>query len=240
MTALWQGMISFITSAFSTLDYIAVNLTVLTWLGIGWIIENPPKSNPSVTKLVAEYRRDWMVTFLHRTPRIFDAQILNGLRQGTAFLASTSILTIGGLFAVLGNPEPLRDVVKGFDVETAPLLIWQIKLGLVGVFLVMAFLKFVWANRLFGYCSVIMASVPNSPDEPHALPRAKMAGEINIRAAMNFNRGLRSMYFALTSIAWLVHPAALITACVLTAWTLYAREFKSLSRQLMEDRAEAR
>jgi uncharacterized membrane protein len=42
-----------------------------------------------------------------------------------------------------------------------------------------------------------MAAVPNNPNHPQAIPRAIMAGEINIRAALSFNRGLRAMYFAL-------------------------------------------
>lgn len=46
-----------------------------------------------------------------------------------------------------------------------------------------------------------MASVPNQPDDPLALPRAGQAAELKIRAAWNFNRELRSVYFALASVA---------------------------------------
>ncbi len=230
-------MANLVLSSLTFLDFFAVALTVLAWIGVGWIIENPPASHPSVTKLVAEYRRDWMIVFMNRTPRIFDAQILNGLRQGTSFFGSTSILAIGGLLALIGNPSPLQSVNEALELGPASTLLWQTKLSFVGFFLVMAFLKFVWANRLFGYCSIIMASVPNDPEHPRAVPRAKMAGEINIRAAMNFNRGLRAMYFALAGLAWLVHPWALVVTCTLTALTLLLRDFRSLSRELMQERA---
>lgn len=231
-------MLDLLHAAFTWIDLVAVVFAIAGWIVVGWVIEHPPKSSPSVTQLVASYRRDWMIVFMHRNPRIFDAQILNGLRQSTSFFASTTILAIGGLMALIGNPAPLQSVAQGLELGTSPELVWRTKLGFAGIFVVIAFLKFVWANRLFGYCSVIMASVPNDPDAPNATSRAKMAGEINTRAAMNFNRGLRAMYFALAALAWLLHPLALIAACVLTIWTLWSREFQSLSRQLMQERTE--
>ncbi len=233
-----QIMVDLIWSTLSLWDITAVAATLLAWAVIGWLIEHPPKDHPSVTRLVAEYRRDWMLVFMDRSPRIFDAQILNGLRQGTSFFASTGILAIGGLMALIGNPGPLQSVNAALELDPGSALLWQTKLGFVMFFVVMAFLRFVWANRLFGYCSIIMASVPNDQTAPHALSRAKLAGEINIRAAMNFNRGLRGMYFALAALGWLVHPWVLLGACALTLWTLYSREFQSLSRQLMAERAD--
>ena len=61
---------------------------VAAWLLSGWLIENPPASRPSVSHLMQEYRRDWMRTFVTRQPRIFDATLIDSLRQGTAFFAS--------------------------------------------------------------------------------------------------------------------------------------------------------
>ncbi|MGB1234439.1 MAG: DUF599 domain-containing protein [Planktomarina sp.] len=221
---------------FTTLDFIAVGLIIFTWLSIGWWIEHPGMKRPSVTVLMSAYRRKWMQKFGEREVRIFDAQILGGLRQGTAFFASSSLLAIGGLLALIGSPEQIGGLAMSFSEATPPSVIYQIKLLLAGFFVVMAFLKFVWANRLFGYCAVIMGAVPNEPDDTSTPQRAGLAGEINVRAAMNFNRGLRAMYFALASLIWLLGPWGLMIATVATAWTLWSREFMSLSQQLLEDR----
>ena len=96
-----------------------------------------------------------------------------------------------------------------------------------------AFLKFVWAHRLFGYCSVLMAAVPNDPNDPAALPRASQAAEISITAARGFNKGLRSVYFGLASAAWLLGPIPLMVATVLTLLVLWRREFASQSRSIL-------
>lgn len=214
-------------------DWAAAAGIVLAWILIGWRIEHPGAKRPSVTVLMSERRRDWMKVFVTRDPRIFDSQIVASLRQGTAFFASTCLLAIGGVLALIGNTEPLRGVAAGVSETAVPVLVWQLKLGLVALFLTSGFLKFVWANRIFGYCAVLMAAVPNDPADPIAYPRAAQAGELNVRAAINFNRGLRAMYFALGALAWLLGPIALAVATVLVVWTLWSREFASIPRSIL-------
>lgn len=219
--------------AIAPFELVALGVMVVLWALIGWRIEHPSASRQSVTMLMAERRRDWMKVFVTREPRIFDSQILASLRQGTSFFASTSILAIGGLLALIGNTDPLRGVANQVSGSDAPLLVWQLKLAVVGLFLTNAFLKFVWANRVFGYCAVTMAAVPNDPGDPQSFPMAAQAAELNIRAALNFNRGLRSMYFALGALAWLIGPLALICATALVVWVLWSREFASIPRTIL-------
>ncbi|MCZ4261683.1 DUF599 domain-containing protein [Limimaricola sp. G21655-S1] len=206
-------------------------LVVGYWL-IGWRIEHPGR-RPSVTVLMAEHRREWMREFVLRGNRIFDATIMGSLRQGTSFFASTCLLAVGGVLALIGNTEPLQGVAEGFGQERQPDVLWQIKLLPVALLLTHAFLKFVWAHRIFGYCSVLMASVPNAAEDPRALPGAMQAAELNIRAAWNFNRGLRAMYFALGALAWLLGGWALILAMAAVLWVLWSREFASVPRAVL-------
>ena len=221
----------------SPLDWAASGAIVATWIVLGWMIEHPGAKHPSVTILISERHRDWMKVLVTRESRIFDSQILGSLRQGTAFFASTCLLAIGGVLALAGNTEPLRGVAAEVTDMAVPVVIFQLKLALVGLFITNAFLKFVWANRVFGYCAVMMAAVPNDPDDPIAYPRAAQAAELNIRAATNFNRGLRAMYFALASLAWLLGPIALMVSTVVVVWVVWSREFASLPRSiLLKDR----
>ena len=215
------------------LDWAAVAAILSGWLLIGWWIEHPGAARPSVTVLMSQRRRDWMKVMVTREPRIFDSQIVNSLRQGTAFFASTCLLAIGGVLALVGNTEPLRGVAAEVSDMAVPVVIFQLKLGLVALFLANAFFKFVWANRVFGYCAVMMGAVPNDPADPLAYPRAAEAAELNIRAAINFNRGLRAMYFALGSLAWLIGPVALLIATVAVFFLVWSREFASTPRQII-------
>ncbi|HKL66153.1 MAG TPA: DUF599 domain-containing protein, partial [Roseovarius sp.] len=166
-------------------------------------------------------------------PRIFDSQIIGQLRQGTSFFASATLIAIGGTLALLGEVERLIGLADDLMAGTAPVIVWEVKILVIVAFLTNAFLKFVWANRLFGYCAVVMAAVPNDPADPTALPRAQKAAEINITAARGFNRGLRALYFALAAAAWLFGAVALLAAVAITLMVLLRREFASLSRAVL-------
>jgi uncharacterized membrane protein len=104
------------------------------------------------------------------------------------------------------------------------------------IFVANAFLKFVWSHRLFGYCSIMMAAVPNDPAHAECYPRAAQAAEVNITAARNYNRGLRSVYFALGALGWLLGPEALLVTASISHATLLRREFASQSRAAMLSR----
>lgn len=229
-------MITLLSDAFTILDAFAVAVLLVSWLLCGWLIEHPPKARASVTVLMKRYRQDWMQEMLTRQPRIFDATILSSLRQGTTFMTSASMIAVGGVLAMAGNADRLDTIIMGAGVESRSAAFWQVKLGLVALLLTHAVFKFVWSNRLFGYCAVVMASVPNDPEAPAAVPRAKQAAEINIRAAMNFNRGLRSVYFAFAALGWILGPWGLLLAVAVTVRALLSREFASTSRGvLLED-----
>lgn len=218
---------------FSALDAIALAVLLISWIGATAIIEHAPHSFPSVSNIMSDYRREWMCQFLTREPRIFDSQIIANLRQGTAFFASASMIAIGGGFALLGNAERLQGVASDLTLESGPVVIWEIKLLLLLLFAANAFLKFVWSNRLFGYCSVLMAAVPNDPQDPKAKPMALQAAEINITGARSYNRGLRSVYFGIASAAWLLGAEALLVATIFTLGVILRREFASESRKVL-------
>ena len=218
---------------FGPLDLTALTLLGLAWVGIGWIIEHDSSKRPSVSVIMAGYRREWMIQFVTREPRIFDANILANLRQSTTFFASTSMIGIGGGLALIGNKDQLLGIAQDLSLENAPAVVWEVKILIVILFLANGFLKFVWSHRLFGYCAVILASVPNDATDPTCIPRASQAAEINITAARSFNRGLRSVYFALGALAWLLGAIPLLIATALTVLILWRREFASHSRSVL-------
>lgn len=227
-----MNMLSVLESTFTAIDTTAFLLMIFAWVATGRLAEYPPKWRPSVSLLMQDYRYRWMTEFLTRQPRLFDISLIDSLRQGTAFFASASMIAIGGGVALIGNAATLQGLAQDLTIglDAAQL---RIKLIVVIGFLANALLKFVWSHRLFGYCAIMMAAVPNDFTDPVAVPRARQAAEINITAAKSYNRGLNSIYFALAALAWLIGPLALIAATVLTAAVLMRREFASQSRQVM-------
>ncbi|WP_439562169.1 DUF599 domain-containing protein [Roseinatronobacter sp.] len=221
------------THGLDWLDAIAVAVFLATWLWLGWRIGHPSAARPSVTVLMSAYRLQWMEVMVTRQPRIFDAQIVMSLRQSTSFFASACLLAMGGLLAMIGNVDLLGGIALRLTSLEASAAVLQTKLLLSLFMLGNAFLKFVWSNRVFGYCSVVMGAVPDDPENHQAMPLALKAGKLNGRAAMNFNAGLRSMYFALCALAWLGGALVLLVGVAVTAWVVWSREFSSASREII-------
>lgn len=228
-----------ILGVFSAFDMLAVALTLAAWWISGWLIERQDTPRPSVSVIMADYRREWMRQFVTRVPRLFDANVISSLRQGTSFLASATMLAIGGGLAMIGNRDRLGSVAADLAMGHVEPVVWEIKMILVLLFVTNAFLKFVWAHRLFGYCAIVMAAVPNDAADPRAVAVAQKAAEINIRAAKGFNRGLRAMYFALGTLGWLLGPAVLVFATLFATTVLLRREYGSQSREVLLEGLEA-
>ena len=156
-------------------DYAALALLVLAWFGITWWIERRDCAKPSVTVLMERYRRDWMTEMIERENRGFDAATVANLRQGTAFFASGSLIALGGVLALAGNADQLTMLADEIAFLRQAGEVWQLKLVVGALLLTHGFLCFVWSNRLFGYCAVVIAACPNDPADP-ACPHPRAAG----------------------------------------------------------------
>ena len=120
------------------------------------------------------------------------------------------------MLALIGNAESLQVAAADLERGHIPTVVWQVRMVPVALFLTFAFLKFVWANRLFGYCLVVIAAVPNDPEDDLCRTRARQA-----------------MYFGLASLAWLLGPWVLIVATMATGWIIWSREFSSRPRDIL-------
>lgn len=219
-------------SLFSPADFLALLSLLGAYFGTSFVIDRENATRKSVATQMAFYRRRWMETFAGREARIFDAAILSSLRQGTSFFASACMIAIGGGAATLANPERLAGVAEGLALGAAPATVWELKLIVVLAFVANAFFKFVWSHRLFGYCAILMAAVPELDHAPEDIRRAEAAraARVNVSAARSFNRGLRSVYFAMASLAWMAGPLGLFVGTLITTGVLLRREFASQSR----------
>lgn len=216
----------------SPLDWVAVALLLAAWGGTGLLVERAGVATPSTNMLMRGYRLAWMREMVKRDVRIFDANILQSLRDGASFFISACMIGIGGGVALLGQTDRLASFAADLSPAiAAPRVVWEAKILLVVLILASAFLKFIWAHRLFGYCAIVMAATPS--DVVSGSPMAEKAGWLNIYAARSFNRGLRAVYFALAALAWLLGPLALIVATLATLSTLWRREYASHSREVL-------
>lgn len=87
-------------------DPIAFVVFILLWLAYARTTDSLRfRNRVSLTRAMNAQRAAWIRNAMRRDLRMIDTQIMAGLQNGTAFFASTSILALGGCFALLGATE---------------------------------------------------------------------------------------------------------------------------------------
>ncbi|MCF3629767.1 DUF599 domain-containing protein [Thalassospiraceae bacterium LMO-SO8] len=185
-----------------------------------------------------DYRLRWMERMLERDNRMADVQIVNSyIRSGSLFI-STTLLVLAGIVALLGQIEDLRVIIHDISMaQPASRRLMEFRVFILVLVFVYAFFKFAWCLRQFNYTLVMIGAAPHAGQCDAAIttqfpPRA---ATILSRAQDNFNRGLRSYYFALALLPWFIHPLMLFGTTVWVLLVLYRRDFRSVTLKTLAE-----
>lgn len=213
-------------------DWVAVFIFFGGWYGYARFARNHSQTRPSILASTNRIRRQWMLQTTYREVRVVDGVVIQNLSTSPSFFASTTILIIGGLLAVLGTTDKANELVKDipFAARTS-VLIFDLKiLLLLGVF-VHAFFRFTWSLRQYTFGALMIASAPEAKtwnEQTH--PRdafADRAGRVVGLAAETFNDGLRAYYFSFAVVAWFFSPLIFVIGTAGVIYVLFQREFRS-------------
>mgnify|MGYP003429000306 CR=1 FL=1 len=214
------------------IDVLSLTWFVLLWAGYTAYADRRARPARSLRAVMHRYRVQWMQQMLLRDNRVADVNIVRNLLAGVSFFASTTLLILAGLLAILGASDRGIEIVRALPFAAATTLgQWELKLLVLGVIFVHAFFKFTWALRQFNYCSVLIGAAPKGPD--HAF--ARRAAVVATHASKDFNQGLRAYYFSLAALAWFVSPWLFMLAAAVVVVVLYVREYKSSALRTLGD-----
>lgn len=217
-------------------DWAAVAAFFVGWIGYAVFAKRRSTMQPSLLDTTNHIRRQWMLQSTYREVRVVDGIVIQNLSTSPSFFASTTILIIGGLLAVLGTTEKASELVREipFAARTS-VLVFDLKVVfLLGIF-VYAFFRFTWSLRQYTFGALLVGALPERDDiaamgdEGEAMRQsfAERAGRVVGMAAETFNDGLRAYYFAFAAIGWFFSPAAFALATAGVVYILYQREFRS-------------
>lgn len=221
-------------------DALALAAFFALWVGYAWFAKAWGRRKPSLLATTNRYRRYWMMQASSRDPRMLDGLITQSLSQTPSFFSSTSILAIGGLFAVLGTTEKATELMSEIPfAQTTSLLVFEIKVLVLIAIFVYAFFRFSWCMRQYTFLALVIGAMPAPEDfesglfdrERYVDRAAAMVGA----AADSFNDGLRAYYFSFAALAWFVSPVVMLLATALVVLILYSREFRSDVLTILRD-----
>ena len=219
-------------------DWLAALSFFAVWVCYALFAKQRALRRPSILGATNRERRRWMLRTTYRENRVVDGVVVQNLSSSPSFFASTTILIIGGLLAVLGTSDRAMELVRDlpFAARTSA-LVFDLKLVLLTAVFVYAFFRFTWSLRQYTFGALMVAAAPQWLDpwtEAQREAFADRAGGVMGLAAETFNDGLRAYYMAFAVVAWFFSPWAFLAASVGVVWVLFRREFHSEVLSLLE------
>jgi uncharacterized membrane protein len=222
-------------------DWAALMLFVFGWIAYAAFASWRAKVERTLLSSTNHYRKLWMYQVTFRDQRIVDAAVTQNLAASPSFWASTTILILGGLLAVLGTSEKATELVQDlpFAARTT-MVVFDLKIMVMLAVFIYAFFRFTWSMRVYSFGAIMVGSAPNVEvfDEGKASRAefADRAGALMGMAAESFADGLRAYYMSFAVIGWFVSPAVFAVLTLAVLWVLYRREFRSdVSKVLKAD-----
>lgn len=224
---------------FQPLDWIAIAVFVLSWIGYSWLVDFSPWRERTLTAAMDRQRRIWMQRLAKREIRIVDTAIVAGLQNGTAFFASTSLLAIGAAFAVLTTSEQVLTAVEDLPIPVNTSRgAWEAKaLGLLAIY-AYAFFKFGWSYRLFNYTSILIGAVPfaEEGDSREAQLAVERASAMSVLAGHHFSLGQRAFFFSVGFLCWFASVWLFLAITLAVVFALCRRQFAFPALPLLDEK----
>ena len=212
-------------------DWIGLGLCFAAWVGYAVFARRRSRTRPSFLASSNRVRWQWMWQTTYREVRVLDGVVVQLQSSTASFFASTTILIIGALVAVLGATERASDLVRELPfVARTSMLVFDFKVVVLAAIFIYAFFRFTWSIRQYSAGVLLVAAAPEAAaviDDDQRRAFADRAGRVMGLAAESFNDGLRAYYMSFAAVAWFISPWAMLATAAGVIWVLYRREFRS-------------
>lgn len=213
------------------LDFAAFIWFLICWAGYTYIIDNYLRGLHGLSARMHLYRVQWMTAALVRDNRMVEINIIKNIQSSVSFMASTAILIIAGLLAMLSASNMALSIIKQIPfAQSQSKIVWYTKVFVLVYLFIYSFFKLTWSLRQMNYCAIMIGAMPlaKTPHEVEEnLPSARRTAMVATMAAKEMNRGIRAYYFGIAVLVWLVNPTLFLFASFWVMHILYTREFRS-------------
>ena len=219
-------------------DMIALCWFFIAWYSMSWIGRHYKNTDKNTLRSISKnYRNQWMLHLLERSNRMSDVALIGNLMRSVSFFASTSLLVLASLIAVLGAVEHVIKIVRFIPyAQNDSAAFINLKLLLLVLIFIYAFFKLVWSLRQYNSTVIMVGAAPDVFEDDETLfSYANSLGIVINRATQHFIEGMRGFEYALAALAWFIHPYLFLTATTLVTLVVYRREFASRTLKAMTE-----
>ncbi len=190
-----------------------------------------------ISTRMKRWRHEWARQALWREERITDVSLIRGLMGGVSFFASTSVLLISGLIALLGAAGAVTGILSQYAVF-GQVTAEQFSLKVIALLLlaISAFFKFGWSMRLHSYSSIMLGAIPEPEHRgtDHSAAVAGRLAELSYLASKHYHGGMRAYYLGFSALTWFLSAWLFFPALALVVVVMARRDYMSNAFRLSE------
>ena len=220
----------------SPLDVVALLFFAIAWLGYAPLVRRLT-GHAKVAFAMVDHRQAWMSAMLGRTIRDVDTMIVANIMSTAAFFASTAVVVVAALLGVLVSIESKYIAnASGASSLAGPRDLIELKLILMVIVALYAFMSFTWSIRQGNYLNVLIGAAPQAPVKPelrHAIA-SNMANMLT-QVAGSYDAGMRAYYFGLGAVSWIVGPGLFLATTAGLVVILLNRQIRSVTAMALSN-----
>jgi uncharacterized membrane protein len=142
-------------------DILAIIWLVVWWSGYAALNYNPQTNRRELARVIDGYRHRWMERMLERDNRMADVNIIIAHIRSGALFASTTVLILAGIVALLGNVDRLIVMIDELAFSTlASRQLIELKVLTMMAIFAYGFFKFAWCLRQYNTALVVIGAAP--------------------------------------------------------------------------------
>src|SRR5678816_1501605 len=118
------------------------------WIVYVWYADYRSTLQPALRRQTDHFVREWIARMVERDNRMLDVNVMRNLTRSSQFFASTTMLILGALVALMGYAEKAAGVLAELPfTQQVSERVWELKILLLVLIFVYAFFKFSWSRR---------------------------------------------------------------------------------------------
>ncbi len=190
-----------------------------------------------ISARMKHWRHSWALQLQWREERITDVSLVRGLIADISFFASTSVLIISGLVALLSTARPASEALQSYlmfqEVTTEQ---FAFKVAALLLLAISAFFKFGWSMRLHSYSSLMIGAMPppcqRGSEETNAI--SEKLATMSFLASKHYHGGIRAYYLGFCALTCFFSVLFFFLILTLVVIVMIRRDYMSNAFHLAE------
>ncbi|MDH4229028.1 MAG: DUF599 domain-containing protein [Nitrospirota bacterium] len=170
-------------------------------------------------------RRAWVQKIFDENTGIVGVQTLRNINMAASFLATASVVLIGGLISLLLNLESTQHLFIGPGTGQVRDWLLAIKLLTLIVLFAASLFYFSLCVRLLNHVGMLLGAPPEAIRQATGYDATDFVYNLYAIAGRHYTFGMRSFYFLIPAVLWFLGPTPCILATVSVGFILMKLDF---------------